>query len=158
MCVLRNLLLGLILVLSGTLTAAAAPVHFVAELGKGVNVDELEDKFVKAMGMMGSNCDDSDIDIKVIDYGQYKQFTNLINHFSSRPLEGSVTIVPSDFDDTKWKLRFADENTDIVSLAIDGTPEGLVFDSNAVYSSLSVDRTGPPIDPGVSFRRRQQSP
>lgn len=128
----RNLLLGLTLVLSGAMTAGAAPVHFVAELGKDVNVDDLEDNFVKAMRRMGSNCDHSDIDIKVLDYGQYKQFTNLINHFSSRPLEGSVTIVPSDFDDTKWKLRFADENTDIVSLAIDGTPEGLVFEGDDI--------------------------
>ena len=132
MCLFRNLLVGLILGLSGSLVASAAPVHFVAELGKDIDVEDLERKFVKAMKLMRSNCDESDIDVQIIDYGQYKQFANLINHFSTRPLEGSVTIVPSDFDDTKWKLRFADENIDVVSLAIKGAPEDLIFEGQDI--------------------------
>ena len=79
MCVLRSVLLGLVVVASLVTSAIAAPVHFVAELGAEVNVDELEAKFVKAMNLMGSNCDASDIDIKVIDYGHYKYLSSLIS-------------------------------------------------------------------------------
>ena len=134
MCILRNLVFGLVACLLVAVSIEAAPVHFVSELGEDVDVEELESKFVRAMQEMGSTCDASDVNIKAIDYGHYKYLSSLINHFTERPLKGSVTILPSDFDDTKWKLRFADENMDIVSLAIDGKPERLVIEGDAVGS------------------------
>ena len=131
MCAIRQMMFVCVF-FGAAVPVLADPIIIVSELGPEVDVDELERRFLIAMGEMGSTCDGSNIDIRLIDYGQYKYTAGMINYYTDKPTAGDVTIVPSDFDDTKWKLRFADENMDIISLQISGVPQTLTIEGDAV--------------------------